>query len=292
MLVEYRNGTGLLAVIGDPVAHSLSPLLQNTMIRELGRDDLYLAIPVKRGGLPAFIQAAETIGITGFNLTMPHKTDILPFLADMTHEARRAGSVNSVRIRGNRLEGHSTDGIGFRRALQDMGMDYPDQIVTILGAGGAARSIAMTAADSGARQVRIVNRTPEKAEELCAGEPSLRAFSLNQAEQILPDTDILINTTPVGMEGTGKTGSFPFLRTLKPGALAMDCIYAPAMTLFMSEAKALGHPTANGIGMLVYQAVYAYAFFRDLSLDPETVSRLGLLLLETSGVDPSGAGSL
>ena len=241
MLVEYRNGTGLLAVIGDPVAHSLSPLLQNTMIRELGRDDLYLAIPVKRGGLPAFIQAAETIGITGFNLTMPHKTDILPFLADMTHEARRAGSVNSVRIRGNRLEGHSTDGIGFRRALQDMGMDYPDQIVTILGAGGAARSIAMTAADSGARQVRIVNRTPEKAEELCAGE-------------------------------------------------AMDCIYAPAMTPFMSEAKALGHPTANGIGMLVYQAIYAYAFFRDLDFEPETVSQLGALLLEASGVDPSGAG--
>ena len=272
MLVEYRNGMGLLAVIGDPVAHSLSPLLHNTMIRALGRDDLYLAIPVKRGGLPDFIRAARTIGITGFNLTMPHKVDVLPFLAEMTPEARRAGSVNSVRIREDRLEGHSTDGMGLRRALQDLGRDFPNQTVTILGAGG-------------------VNRTPEKAEALCAGEPSMQAFSMERAELAVQDTDILINTTPVGMEGTGETGAFPFLPALKPGALAMDCIYAPAMTPFMEAAKALGHPVANGIGMLVYQAVYAYAFFRDLDFDGETVSRLGGLLLDASGVDPRGIGT-
>jgi len=291
MLVEYRNGMGLLAVIGDPVAHSLSPLLHNTMIRALGRDDLYLAIPVKRGGLPDFIRAAQTIGITGFNLTMPHKVDVLSLLAEMTPEARRAGSVNSVRIREDRLEGHSTDGMGLRRALQDLGRDFPGQTVTILGAGGAARSVAMTAVDSGARQVRVVNRTPEKAEVLCAGEPSMQAFSVERAELAVQDTDILINTTPVGMEGAGETGAFPFLPALKPGALAMDCIYAPAMTPFMEAAKALGHPVANGIGMLVYQAVYAYAFFRDLDFDGETVSRLGGLLLDASGVDPRGIGT-
>ena len=288
MRVEYRNSTGLLAVIGDPIGHSLSPLLQNTMIRELGRDDLYLAIPVKRGGLPDFLQAARTIGISGFNLTMPHKQDVIPYLSDLTPEAGRAGSVNSVRIRDGRMEGHSTDGIGFRRALQDLGYDFPDRIVTILGARGAARSIAMTAVDSGARQVRIVNRTPEKAEALCAGEPVMGAWPLTRAEEALGDTDILINTTPVGMEGAGQTGGFPFLRALKSGAPAVDCIYAPAVTPFMAAARELGHPVANGIGMLVYQAIYAYGFFRELEFDGETVARLGKLLLKASGVEHSG----
>lgn len=279
MKVEYHNGTGLLAVIGDPIAHSLSPLLQNTMIAHLGRDDLYLALRVPQGGLPDFLAAARTLGLGGFNLTMPHKLDILPYLSDMTPEARRAGSVNSVRLEEKGLEGHSTDGIGFRRALQDLGYDFPGRTVTILGAGGAARSIAMTAVDSGARSVRIVNRTLAKAQALCAEAPVLEAFSLDQAHQVLPDTDILINTTPVGMEGTTGRSDFSFLSALKAGAPAMDCIYAPAVTPFLAEAARLGHPTANGIGMLVYQAIYAYAFFRSLTFETSTVTELGRLLL-------------
>lgn len=288
MKIKYHNGTGLLAVIGDPIAHSLSPLLQNTMIGALGREDLYLAIRVEKGNLPAFLQAAKTIGIQGFNLTMPHKEDILPYLSALTPEARRAGSVNSVRLLDGKLEGHSTDGIGFRRSLSDLGYDFQDQVVTILGAGGAAKSIAMTAAYSGAKQVRILNRTLKKAEQICAGTPNMAAFPLSHAEEVLPDTDILINTTPVGMEGTDAHGSFPFLPALQSGAPAVDCIYAPAMTPFMSAAKVLGHPVANGIGMLVYQAIYAYAFFRQLELNPETVSQLGQLLLNATGISPTG----
>lgn len=288
MKIEYHNGTGLLAVIGDPIAHSLSPLLQNTMIGALGREDLYLAIRVEKGNLPAFLQAAKTIGIQGFNLTMPHKEDILPYLSALTPEARRAGSVNSVRLLDGKLEGHSTDGIGFRRSLSDLGYDFQDQVVTILGAGGAAKSIAMTAADSGAKQVRILNRTLEKAERICTGNPNMAAFPRSCAEDVLPDTDILINTTPVGMEGADANGSFSFLPALQTGAPAIDCIYAPPMTPFMAAAKVLGHPVANGIGMLVYQAIYAYAFFRQLELNPETVSQLGQLLLNATGISPTG----
>ncbi len=288
MKVEYHNSTGLLAVIGDPIAHSLSPLLQNTMIAELGMDDLYLAIQVPRGGLPDFLQAAKTIGIQGFNLTMPHKEDILPYLSDITREAQRAGSVNSVRLRDGQLEGHSTDGIGFHRALLDLGYEFHGQTVAILGAGGAAKSIAMTAVDSGAEQVRILNRTLERATNLCVGEKKMEAFPMGRAEEALADSDIVVNTTPIGMEGTKNDGAFSFLRALKPGALAIDCIYAPAMTPFMLEAKKQGHPVANGIGMLVYQAIYAYAFFRQMTLEENTVSKLGSLLLEVSGISPRG----
>lgn len=279
MRVEYENGTGLLAVIGDPIAHSLSPLLQNTMIKALERDDLYLAFRVEKGGLPKFLSASETLGIDGFNLTMPHKEDILPFLDDISPEARRCGSVNTVRRRSGRLEGHSTDGLGFRQSLLELGLDFPGQNVTILGAGGASRSIAMTAADSGAARVTVVNRTLSRAEAICRGAAQMEALELSRVEEAMPDTDILINTTPLGMEGVAGEGQYAFLTALKPGAAAVDCIYAPAVTPFMTAAQALGHPTQNGIGMLVYQAVYAYEFFRELHFSRQTVEQLGALLL-------------
>lgn len=280
MRVEYKNGTGLLAVIGDPIAHSLSPLLQNTMIRALERDDLYLAFRVEKGGLSKFLSASETLGIDGFNLTMPHKEDILPFLDDISPEARRCGSVNTVRRRNGKLEGHSTDGIGFRRSLLELGLDFPGKNVTILGAGGASRSIAMTAVDSGAAKVTVVNRTLSRAEALCHGEARMAALELSRVDIALRSTDILINTTPLGMEGVAGEGQYGFLSALKSGAAAVDCIYAPAVTPFMAAARALGHPTQNGIGMLIYQAVYAYEFFRELHFSPQTVERLGALLLE------------
>lgn len=287
MKVEYRNSSALLAVIGDPIAHSLSPLLQNTMLELLDEDAVYLAIHVPAGTVEQFVSAAKTIGIRGFNLTMPHKEDILPYLSHRTREANRCGSVNSVRIRDGRLEGHSTDGIGFRRALQDFGWDYPGKTVTILGAGGAAKSVAMTAVDSGAKRVNVVNRTLSRAEALCAGEETMAAYSRDSLDALLPETDILVNTTPIGMEGVGG-GDVPKLERLKPGAIAMDCIYAPAMTPFMREARRCGHAAGNGIGMLVYQAIFALEFFLNREFDPETVRLLGKKLMEVSGVDPRG----
>lgn len=269
------------------MGHSLSPLLQNTMLRELGEDFLYLAVPVKAGALEEFVPAAKALGIRGFNLTMPHKEDILPYLSQMTETARRAGSVNSVRIREGKLEGHSTDGIGFRRSLGEFDVDFPGKTVTVLGAGGAAKSIAVTAADSGAEVVQMVNRTVSKAESLCEKKANMAAFGLDALPEVLPRTDILVNTTPVGMAGTAG-GSVPDLKGLKAGALCMDCIYAPAMTPFMEEARRHGHEAGNGIGMLVYQAIFALEFFLDRTFSQETVDRLGKLLLETSGVDIRG----
>lgn len=288
MQVEYHNSTGLLCVIGDPIAHSLSPLLHNTMLQELGADYLYLVVPVPAGDVGDFVSAARTIGIRGFNLTMPHKEQIIPFLSSMTPEARHCGSVNTVRIQDGHLIGHSTDGIGFRRSLQLLEQDFPGQVVTILGAGGAAKSIATTAVDSGAEQIIVANRTLSKAQAMCQGEPRMRAVSLADLPDSLPQTDILVSTLPIGMEGVDG-GNIPDLSSLKPDALCMDCIYAPALTPFMKEAQRTGHKAANGIGMLVYQAVYALGFFLNRDFDAHTVTHLGEILLKASGVDPFGA---
>ena len=287
MKIEYQNSSRLLCVIGDPIGHSLSPLLQNTMLEALGEDAVYLAIPVKAGTVSEFVSAAKTIGIRGFNLTMPHKEDIIPLLSAMTPEAEACKSVNSVRIREGRLEGHSTDGIGFRRSIQDFGWDYPGKVVTILGAGGAAKSIAMTAVLAGAKEIRVVNRTLSRAQQLCNGHETMHPYTRDQLDSLLPDTDILINSTPIGMEGVSG-GSIPDLNNLKPGALCMDCIYAPALTPFMAEAQSKGHVVGNGIGMLVYQAIYALSFFLDREFDDETIASLGKKLMEVSGVDPEG----
>lgn len=290
MLVEYKNSSALLAVIGDPIGHSLSPLLQNTMLRELEEDTLYLAIPVKAGEVKGFVDAAKTLGIKGFNLTMPHKEDIIPHLSGMTEEARLSGSVNSVRLREGKLEGHSTDGIGFRRAMVELlGVDYPGKVVTILGAGGAAKSVAMTALLSGAKEIHVLNRTVRRAEALCAGYGNMTAHSLSEGAEVLPETDILISTLPTGMEGVGGGFDAVDLAILKESAVCVDCIYAPAKTAFMEAAETQGHRAMNGIGMLVYQAVYALEFFLEKEFSEETVAGLGKKLLETSGVDPFGA---
>ena len=287
MQVEYHNGTGLLCVIGDPIGHSLSPLLQNTMLKELGEDYLYLALPVKAGTVEPFVSAAKAIGIRGFNLTMPHKEHILPYLSRMTPEAQHCGSVNTVRIIDGQLEGHSTDGLGFRKSLETFGRDFPGQTVTILGAGGAAKSIAMTAAECGAAKIYVANRTLLRAQQLCENEPTMEALPLEQLDSALPQTDLLISTLPVGMSGVGGS-SVPYLGALKPDALCMDCIYAPATTPFMEEARRTGHEAGNGIGMLIYQAIFALEFFLNKTFPTETVSRLGALLQSACGVDPRG----
>lgn len=289
MLIDYNNSSALLAVIGDPISHSLSPLLQNTMLRELGEDAIYLAVHVKAGEVEQFVDAAKTLNIKGFNLTMPHKEHIIPHLSAMTEEARLSGSVNSVRIREGHLEGHSTDGIGFRRAMTELlGVDYPGKVVTILGAGGAAKSVAMTALLSGAKEIHILNRTLTRAQALCSGQENMTAHSLIEGASVLPQTDILISTLPMGMEGVGGSFDSMDLGLLKENSVCADCIYAPAKTPFMASAIRHGHRAINGIGMLVYQAVYALEFFLERDFPEETIGMLGKKLLEISGVDPFG----
>ena len=287
MQIEYHNVTRLFCVIGDPIAHSLSPLLQNTMLRELHEDGLYLAVPVPAGTVGAFVTAAKTIGIRGFNLTMPHKEDIIPYLSSMTPEAQRCNSVNSVRIRDGKLEGHSTDGLGFRQSLKEFSRDFPDQTVTILGAGGAAKSIAMTAADSGAKKIYIANRTLARAQKLCENETAMEALALDRLSEVLPETDLLISTLPIGMSGVGGS-EVPCLGTLKTDALCMDCIYAPAMTPFMEEARRTGHEAGNGIGMLIYQAIFAMEFFLNRPFPQDTILHLGTIMQDACSVDPRG----
>lgn len=282
MLVQVHNATKKLCVIGDPVLHTRSPLLQNAMISALGLDYIYLCQPVDRGKTAQWLECAKFSGYAGFNATMPHKEALVPLMDELDPLAQMCGAVNTVCIRQERAYGYNTDGGGFLRALDELGTDPSGKKVTLLGSGGAARAVAAALAGAGAR-VTVCNRTAAKAEELCAMAPASltpAGFDRSSLRQAVSDSQVLVNCTSLGMEGTGSQfDDLSFLQALPQGAAVCDAIYAPAETLLLKEARALGHPAMNGMGMLLHQAILALEHFTGTALDVEKAKTAALTAL-------------
>ena len=256
-----------LQVIGDPVLHSLSPKIHGAMLAELGLDIPYTAHVVQKGGLPDYLVWAKENGITGFNATMPHKEDLLPLLDEVGEDAGRFGAVNTVCLRGGKWIGHNTDGAGCLAALQEAGM-WPAKNVVVLGAGGAAKAIALKLASAGAEQVWVCNRTLTKAETLCTL-PNMTAadFAPDTLMRLCAQADLVVNGTNLGMEGQNQFPDFGFLDALPVGAGVFDAIYHPAETELLKRAKARGLNTCNGLPMLIHQSIFALEYFLDRPLD-------------------------
>ncbi|MBQ3497286.1 MAG: shikimate dehydrogenase [Oscillospiraceae bacterium] len=250
-----------LCVIGDPVAHSLSPRLHEAMLRALGIEGTYEACRVREGETETFFHAARMGAYSGFNVTMPHKKAAFDLADELTDAARRAGAVNTVRVENGRAIGHNTDGTGFLCAIEAR-TKYKTAV--IFGAGGAARSVAIALADDG-WQVRVANRTPQHAQALAALSPNICTMELLEAVR---DCALFVNATPLGMEG-GKADfeDLAFLRALPKSALVCDLVYRPAETALLRAAGEQGLDTMNGLPMLCHQAVDALAFFLDKPLD-------------------------
>jgi shikimate dehydrogenase len=242
------GATALYAVIGDPVRHSLSPVLHNAAFAALGVDAVYVALPVGAGDGQAAVRAMATLGIAGLNVTMPHKADAAAACDELTPAAARLGVVNTVTLlAGGRLLGDSTDGEGFVRSLVEEGIDPGAGPVAVLGAGGAARAVVAALGDAGAA-VTVWARRTEAAEAVAALAPDGRAGA--------PPSDavLVVNATPVGMDGR----SVPWaVDALPAGAVLVDLIYHPAQTPWLAAGRARGRRTVNGLGMLVHQAALA-----------------------------------
>lgn len=270
MTVEVKNSTRKLCVIGDPVAHSKSPLIQNTMIQALGLDYVYLCQPVPRGQCRQWLECAKFAGYAGFNATMPHKEELVPLMDELDEDARLIGAVNTVCIRDGRAIGCNTDGEGFLRALADEGIDPAGMGVMVLGAGGAAKAVCLKLAQAGA-EVVVCNRTPEKARAICGHDPEhLRpaGFSAEELAGEAARCGLLVNCTSLGMEGAkGQFADFSFLDSLAEGAPVVDLIYAPAETELLRQAGLRGHRTINGLGLLVNQAVLSLERFTGETID-------------------------
>ena len=262
-----------LQVIGDPVLHSKSPVIHGAMLKLLGLDVEYTAHVVRRGELPAYLAWAREHGVVGFNATMPHKEDLLPLLDGADPAARLMGAVNTVCLRDGKWIGFNTDGAGAVAALgEGLGLDPAGLTVTLLGAGGAAKAMALALSSAGAERVFVCNRTLARAEQLCAQDPlgrlSPAGFDPDILRRCAERSRLLVNCTNLGMAGCPhQFGDFSFLDALPPNAGVFDLIYHPAETELLAQARRRGLNTLNGLPMLVNQAVLALEHFLDRPLD-------------------------
>lgn len=269
MNYEITGRTGLTALLGSPVAHSISPQMHNEAFRQLGLDYVYLAFDVTPKNLAEVFTGLKAIGIQGFNLTMPLKTAILPLLDDLTPAARLAQAVNTVFLQDGRYVGHTTDGVGYMRSVENAGFNIIGKKMTLLGAGGAATSILVQAALDGVLAIDVFKRrnaTFAKTQAFCRNLAektgcSIRVFDIADEEQLgksLKESAILTNATNVGMSPAIDQSPLPSASMLPPELVVSDIIYNPRETLLLQQAKEAGCPCFNGLYMLLFQGAAAF----------------------------------
>jgi len=266
MLVKLTNKQVKLGVIGSPVAHSLSPVIHNYMINELALNYIYLPFDVERGNAKKFLNAASLMGVTGFNVTMPHKQDIFSGVAEALGDARAAGSVNTAVLKCGRWLGYSTDGDGFNLSLLEKGVNVRGKSLVLLGAGGAARAVILSAKKNGAGKIVVLNRTAANAKAL-ADSMGVEYGGL-ESSRIAAEfarADILVNSTPLGMHGIDQDFRDLSFLSAAPG-IVCDLIYNPLRTELLKRAEQNGHLVINGLSMLIYQAILSLELFADMKI--------------------------
>jgi shikimate dehydrogenase len=247
--------TAVVAVIGDPVEHSLSPVIHNAAFAALGLDWVYVALPVPTGRAAEAVAALPALGLRGINVTMPHKADAARACGALSAVARRLGVVNTVAVRPDgTCWGTSTDGEGFVRSLHDAGVDPSGREAVVLGAGGAARAVVLALAGAGAT-VTVAARRPQAAAELAELAGGGAAIALADAAGHAAGCDLVVNATPVGMAGDGGLVLDPAV--LPAHAVVADLVYHPLETPLLAAARACGLTVVDGLGMLVHQAALA-----------------------------------
>lgn len=262
-----------LAVIGDPIEHSLSPAVHGAALDRLGVEYEYKKVHVRPEELGEFVKTAKCEGLDGFNLTMPHKVNILPYLSRIDDEARYYSAVNTVCIRNGELHGFNTDGIGYELALGRMGKKFSGSRLVVLGAGGAAAAVIAAAIRGGAESISVACRTAAHAEKICdrdLGDTKIKicGFSDTEIAAECECAEVLINATPLGMEGVSHSfDGFDFLDALPSDALVSDLIYKPKKTALLTEAENRGLKIQNGLDMLIFQAIAADERYLDRQLD-------------------------
>ena len=268
--MKISGKTRVCVVIGDPVKHSLSPVMHNVAFEELSLDFVYLAFRVRGEELREAIIGARSLDIHGLNVTMPHKNAVTRYLDEIDSTARSIGAVNTILNNRGRLLGYNTDGIGALKALEENGITLNEKKLLLLGAGGAGKAIAFHAARE-VEELVILNRTPEKAKKLAEvlrkefnKKIKSNELSTETIRNELKDADILVNATSVGMHPNIDQSPVPS-NSLRPGLCVMDIIYNPLETKLAKDAKAVGAKVVSGVEMLVYQGVASFEIWTNNS---------------------------
>lgn len=253
--------TKLAGLFGHPVSQSMSPLMFNTAFASEQIDMVYTAFDVHPEQLAEAVAGIRALGLVGVNVTIPHKVSIIPYLDEIDPLAQRIGAINVVVNKQGRLIGYNTDGMGYVRSLLDeTGVQLSEQRVTMVGAGGAARAVACTLAEQGIKEIRIVNRSRERAEQLAEQLKSLvpvQVVDANGFEQAVAEATLLINTTSIGMYPNTEEIPVP-AEWLHADLVVSDLIYNPLETKLLAEARKAGAKTHSGLGMFINQGALAY----------------------------------
>lgn len=264
--------TELCCLIGNPVGHSLSPLIHNTLASRMGINMAYTAFCVEDADVGAAVKGAYALGIKGMNVTVPHKLAVMNSLVETDSLAAKIGAVNTLVRANGGYKGYNTDIIGLDRELREAGIQIEGNSVIILGAGGASRAITYLCADRGAKRIWLLNRTLAKAEELAAEVNSyfgdvVMPIALNDYGKIPAGKYPVIQTTSAGLHPN--TDELPieddaFYELVLAG---VDIIFNPAATAFMKKCAAHGAPAYNGLKMLLYQGIAAFELWNGVTVE-------------------------
>jgi len=272
----------LAGVMGWPVMHSRSPKIHNYWLARYGLVGSYLPFAIKAGGLDAALRALAPLGFAGCNLTIPHKEAAFAIVDRVDPLARRIGAVNCVVVAPDgTLDGYNHDGFGYIESILEAAPNWHADAgpIVVIGAGGGARAVLVSLADRGAREIRIVNRTAARAQELARefGAP-IRVFAWEERHAALAGAAMLVNTTSLGMVGQPPLDIT--LDLLPTAAIVSDIVYVPRYTPLLAAAQVRGHRVVNGLGMLLHQA--RPAFHAWFGVMPEVTPELRAMIEATT----------
>lgn len=279
--------TRICGIIGDPIEHTMSPVMHNAAFNQLGIDYLYVPFRVRKEELGKAVEGMRALNIRGLNVTIPHKVAVIPFLDELDPLAEKINAVNTIANDEGILTGYNTDATGFLQALLERGIELEGKNMVILGAGGASRAISFILAERGAHLI-ILNRLLELdwAEELASRISQIFTKEVEALEltdenlvKVLEKADILVNATSVGMSPNVDEIPVP-ANLLKPSLIVFDIVYNPIKTRLLREAEAAGAETISGLDMLVWQGALAFEKWTGLKAPVELMKKEAIKVLE------------
>ncbi|WP_432644698.1 shikimate dehydrogenase [Methanobrevibacter sp.] len=270
--MKIKGSTNIVGLIGHPVEHSFSPPMHNAAFDKLGMDYAYVAFDVNPNNLKSAINAGESLNIKGFNVTIPHKINVIQFLDEIDEVARLIGAVNTIDFKN--LKGYNTDGIGAVKAIEEV-TSIKDKNVVVAGAGGASRAISFYIAKYGAESITILNRNIDRAKSLASDISDsglindVTADSISKINDYLANADILIDTTPIGMHPNYDDEPIARAENMHEDLVVFDAVYNPNDTVLLKEAIKAGAKPVYGIKMLLYQGTESFKIWtgRDAPVD-------------------------
>ncbi|WP_296796484.1 shikimate dehydrogenase [uncultured Methanobrevibacter sp.] len=280
--MEIKGSTNIVGLIGHPVEHSFSPPMHNAAFKKLGMDYVYTAFDVDPYKLKEAIDGARALNIKGFNVTIPHKIEVMKYLAEIDEIASLIGAVNTIDFKD--LKGYNTDGIGAIKAIGEV-TNVKNKNIVIVGAGGASRAISFYLAKYGADSLTILNRNVDKAQGLASDVLSSGLIDDVESNSIdsmdLTDADILINTTPVGMHPNVDDTPIALAGDMHEDLVVFDAVYNPNETGLLKEAVKASAKPVYGIKMLLYQGAESFEIWTGKKAP---VDAMGEALIKTLGL--------